>query len=93
MSLRTFEPDDDDGRCAECERRPAAGPCAACEAMICGDCGVMTKDPESQKVICLSCANMASATRRPRPRRAAGNRAIAIAVLVAFAATTLSLLL
>lgn len=89
------EIDGEDLRCRECEVNDAVGPCAACEAMICGDCGVVTKDPGGTRVICLSCARLVAAVRdRPlRRQRSSTTKAIAIAVVLAFAATALSLLL
>jgi len=84
----------DDLRCRECEVRDAVGPCAACEAMICGDCGVVTKDPVGTKVICLSCARLvATVAERPLRRRTPTGKGIAIALLVGFALAALSLLL
>jgi len=84
----------EDLRCRECEVRDAVGPCATCEAMICGDCGVVSKDPAGTRVICLSCARLVAAVRdRPLRRRTSTSKAIAIAIVVAFAATALSLLL
>jgi hypothetical protein len=56
-------------RCAECEKAQPIGPCAACHSMICGDCGVMSKDPGGRAVICLSCANLVAAVRRRAPQR------------------------
>lgn len=87
-----------DGRlCAECEVREPVGPCAACEAMICGECGVMSKDPVGTKVICTSCARLVAHVgerrRDRRPQRRTGlGKAIAIGLLVAFAVTAISLL-
>ncbi len=89
------EIDGEDLRCNECKVRDAVGPCAACESMICGDCGVLQTDPVGQKVVCLSCARLVAAV--DRPRRGGGGtlgmKGIAIAVVVAFAAGLLSLLL
>jgi hypothetical protein len=88
------EVEGEDLRCRECEVRDAVGPCAACEAMICGDCGVVSKDPVGAKVICLSCARLVAAVRdRPLRRRTSTGKAIAVAIIVALAAVTLSLLL
>ena len=62
--------------------------------MICGDCGVLTTDPGGRRVICLSCARLVAATRDRRlERQPLSRKAIAIAVLAAFAAAALSLLL
>ena len=80
--------------CAECEVREPVGPCAACEAMICGECCVMSKDPEGTKVICTSCARLvAHVGERRLTRRTSTGKAIAIGLLVAFAVTAVSLLL
>jgi hypothetical protein len=85
--------DQDDGRCAECERAAPAGPCAACEAMICPDCGVMSPDPVAARVICRSCARLiADVGARPARRRGAGAQLLAVAVLVAFGLAALTLL-
>jgi hypothetical protein len=91
-SLRIAAPEGD-GRCAECERAPAVGPCAACESMICGDCGVMSRDPEGVKVICLSCARLIAAVRERKPARpGTGARLVAVALLIASGLGALSLL-
>lgn len=82
-----------DGRCRECGQRSAAGPCAACEVMICGDCGVFSRDPGGVRVICISCARLvADVSARPLRRDRPGLRVIAIIALVAFAALALTLL-
>lgn len=72
--------------CAECEAKAPVGPCAACEVMICADCGVLTKDPSGQRCICLSCARLI-ATVGDRPRRGPSKQlsAATIAVCIAFA--------
>lgn len=91
-SLRVAAPEGD-GRCAECERAQAVGPCAACESMICGDCGVMSRDPEGVKVICLSCARLIAGVRERKPARpGAGARLVAVALLLAFGLGALALL-
>jgi hypothetical protein len=78
--------DPDAGMCAECRRRPAVGPCAACEAMICGDCGVITTDPSGKRCICASCARLVASVGAPAPRRRSGTlMLIALVVLAAFA--------
>ena len=84
----------EDLRCRECEVNDAVGPCAACEAMICGECGVMSKDPSGTRVICTSCARLVAAVRdRPLRRRSSTSKAIAVALVVAFAALVLAALL
>lgn len=82
-----------DTRCQECRVRDAVGPCAACEGMICGDCGVLTKDPVGTRCICLSCARLIADVRERTPRRArSSTQWVAIAVIAAFSAAVLSLL-
>ena len=86
--------DGEDLRCRECRTRDAVGPCAACEALICGECGVLSADPSGTRVICLSCARLVAAVRaRPLRRRSPTGKAIAVGVLLALAAATLSWLL
>lgn len=82
----------DDGRCAECESAPAAGPCAACEAMICGDCGIMSRDPGGVRVICHSCARLIAGVRERAPRRAPWITVVAVGVVIAFGLVALSAL-
>jgi hypothetical protein len=77
--------DPDAGMCAECRRRPAVGPCAACEAMICGDCGVITTDPAGRKCICASCARLVASVGDRSPRRGYTGTAVLIAVVVILA--------
>lgn len=80
--------------CAECEQREPVGPCAACEAMICADCGVMTKDPAGRRVICASCANLvADVSRRKLERRSRSSIAIAVGLLIAIGAGVAAVLL
>jgi len=87
-ALQHRDDDGDDGLCRECESAVAVGPCAACESMICADCGVVTRDPGGTRIICLSCArliaqvNARTPARAPRPPLV---RVIAVAVAIAFA--------
>jgi hypothetical protein len=61
--------------------------------MICGDCGVLTRDPGGQAVICASCAGLIADVRARRPaRRPMGMRAVAVIALLAFGVLALSLL-
>jgi hypothetical protein len=61
--------------------------------MICGDCGVMSRDPEGVKVICLSCARLIAGVRKRKPARpGTGARLVAVILLLAFALGALSLL-
>lgn len=91
--------DDDElgGPCRECRSAPAVGPCASCEQMICGDCGVLTSDPNGQAVICASCARLIADVRARRIDRRPGRRpmsmkAVAVIALIAFGVLALSLL-
>lgn len=91
-SVREHDWDGDDGICAECRSATAAGPCAACEIMICADCGVFTRDPAGQRVICQSCARLIADVRaRPLRRRPTSMKLVAVVVVVAFLAVALSL--
>ncbi|GAC1352841.1 MAG: hypothetical protein NVS3B20_17340 [Polyangiales bacterium] len=45
--------DDDFERCAYCAR-PAAGPCATCQKLVCGECCVLTEGV-SVWAVCLRC--------------------------------------
>jgi hypothetical protein len=61
--------------------------------MICGDCGVLTTDPNGQAVICASCARLIADVRSRRvERRPMGMRAVAVIALIAFGVLALSLL-
>lgn len=92
--LQLRDDDGDDGRCQECGNALAVGPCAACEAMICSDCGVLSRDPSGQRVICLSCARLiADVDSRPRRRRPPLLPLIAGALLIGFALALLHALL
>ncbi len=54
--------------------------------MICGDCGVLTKDPNGTKCICHSCARLiAEVGERPRRDRSAATGVVAYALVFAFA--------
>ena len=92
----TTHRDDDEhdaagGACAECRRREPVGPCAACEAMICADCGVMSSDPSGRRVICMSCANLIAGVRSRPKRRPGGASLIALAVAIALALGALAI--
>ena len=84
--LQHRQDDGDDGLCAECNVAIAVGPCVACHAMICPDCGVFSKDPTGTRVICASCANLVADVRerRARPRTTLGFKAIAVILVLAF---------
>jgi hypothetical protein len=94
VQLRVRESDDDDGLCAECRREPAVGPCAACHAMVCGDCCSLVTDPGGKRVICLSCARLvADVNRKPVRRRPPSAVGTAVIILVVFAVGLLAALL
>lgn len=82
-----------EGICGECTKEPAVGPCAACELMICGGCGVFSRDPGGVRVICISCARLvADVAARPLRRHRPGLRVVAVLVALAFGAVAMSLL-
>ncbi len=84
--LAEHEHDGNGGRCQECNKAIAAGPCAACEAMICADCCVMSRDPSGQRVICISCARLvADVAAHPKRRWMPSNLVVAIVLLTAIA--------
>ena len=83
--------DFEDLRCSECRVRDPVGPCAACESMICGDCGVLSQDPVGTRCICLSCARLIADVRERSPRRAPAMPWLAVAVALAFALAMLAL--
>lgn len=62
MQEQPFTPDDD--YCAYCHA-PAAGMCADCGALCCGDCVEIVMRFTSQRAVCRSClADEAPAGRR-----------------------------
>jgi hypothetical protein len=82
---RLREHDFEDLRCAECGVRDPVGPCAACESMICGDCGVLSKDPSGTRCICHSCARLVASVDAKRvERRPLSAKAIAWMLVLAF---------
>ena len=42
-------------RCALCQARDAAGPCARCKRSVCGDCCELTTGGATTFAICLTC--------------------------------------
>ena len=54
MSGELQRVEDDIERCAYCGR-PAAGPCASCRKMVCGDCCVLTDGGVETWAICMRC--------------------------------------
>ncbi len=62
--LDPFQPDQD--YCVYCHA-PAAGMCARCGALCCGDCVELVMGWTTQRAICSSCADAEPAT----PRQAA----------------------
>jgi hypothetical protein len=53
MEAQPFIPDDD--YCAYCHA-PAAGPCADCGALCCGDCVVVVMRMTTRRAVCRACA-------------------------------------
>ena len=65
MSALQVAGDDSVERCCRCRRRPAAGPCARCRDLVCGDCSVLSSGGASLFAICTGCAAGGSSLRRP----------------------------
>jgi hypothetical protein len=42
-------------RCAICQARDAAGPCARCKKSVCGDCCELTEGGATTFALCLGC--------------------------------------
>lgn len=63
-----FSPDDI--YCVYCHA-PAAGPCAACGALCCGDCVEVVMGLTVQRAVCRACAATAQLRRPVRPWRIA----------------------
>lgn len=61
--MQTFEPDGI--YCVHCHA-PAAGPCAACGALCCGDCVELRLGLTRQQAVCRVCITAAPAPRRRR---------------------------
>lgn len=59
--MQTFEPDGI--YCVHCHA-PAAGPCAACGALCCGDCVELRPGLTRQQAVCRVCIAAAPAPRR-----------------------------
>lgn len=62
-SLQTLG-DDGPPRCSFCGAE-AAGPCARCRAMLCGDCCVITEGGASPHAICPTCERRSGRSLRP----------------------------
>lgn len=73
----TFTPDD--VYCVYCHA-PAAGPCASCGALCCGDCVELVMGLTTQRAVCRSCSEKGH---RPAGAWTARRIAWAGAVLVA----------
>lgn len=52
-------------RCAICQARDAAGPCARCRRSVCGDCCELTDGGASTFAICLTCAKRGGSSLAP----------------------------
>lgn len=49
-------------RCAICQRRDAAGPCARCRKPVCGDCCELTTGGATTFAVCLGCVKRGGAS-------------------------------
>lgn len=62
VALQPFTPDDD--YCVYCHA-PAAGPCAECGALCCGDCVEIVLQLSVPRAICQSCFAARAQDERP----------------------------
>jgi hypothetical protein len=49
-------------RCAICQRRDAAGPCARCRKSVCGDCCELSTGGATTFAVCLRCVKRGGAS-------------------------------
>ena len=85
MAVQPFTPDD--AYCVYCHA-VAAGPCATCGAICCGDCVELVMGLTTQRAVCHSCLRQ-SPTPDAKSRRWL-NIGIGLIVLAAIAALTWS---
>lgn len=52
-------------RCALCQSRDAAGPCARCRRSVCGDCCELTEGGATTFAVCLTCAKRGGSSLAP----------------------------
>ena len=52
-------------RCALCQARDAAGPCARCRRSVCGDCCELTDGGATTFAICLTCVKRGGSSLAP----------------------------
>ena len=86
MAVQPFTPDD--AYCVYCHA-VAAGPCATCGAICCGDCVELVMGLRTQRAVCHSCLQQGRAPADARPRRWV-NLGFGLLVLAAIAALTWS---
>lgn len=82
MQEQPFTPDAD--YCVYCHA-PAAGLCADCGALCCGDCVEIVMRVTSQRAVCRACLDAADATPRRRWPWIAAALALGLGVLGAVA--------
>ncbi len=77
-----------DGPVARCRLcgRPAAGPCARCQAPVCGDCCVLTDGGATTFAVCHACEGRGGATLAPGWRGTLAWLALLVVGLAALAA-------
>jgi len=80
--LAYSDSDGGDARCIHCGAR-AVGPCARCEAPVCGDCCVLTEGGANVHAICLGCDRRGGRSLRSGWFAVLAWFAVPIAVLVA----------
>lgn len=86
MALQPFSPDNE--YCVYCHA-VAAGPCATCGAICCGDCVDLVMGLTTQRAVCHSCGEQLRTAAGAKRRRWA-NVGFALIVLAAIAALTWS---
>jgi hypothetical protein len=77
-------------RCAICGTA-AAGPCARCRRMVCGDCCTLSSGGATTFAICTTCARRGGASLRPAWLGLLGWLALLILALAAVAAALMLL--
>ncbi len=60
VSQLVHREDDGDARCSGCGRI-AVGPCARCEAPVCGDCCTLVEGAANTYAVCLPCSRHSGA--------------------------------
>jgi hypothetical protein len=82
-----------DGPTARCKLcgASAAGPCARCRALVCGDCCELTEGGATTFALCLACVRRGGASLAPAWRGLVGWLALVVLGLAALAVALLAL--